>query len=329
MKNKLLALLFMVPMILVGEINWLSDFDEGVAAAEAQNKPLLVYFSGSDWCSWCQKLDSEVLAQETFQDRVSERFIFVQVDFPRRTPLSEEQQATNDALRRRFAVRGFPTIMLLDSNGRVMETTGYRPGGADSYSEYLLQIAEEHEALNESLANLKQMDTAAVQNLFEHARRLGREDAMEAAFLAGMSREDNVYFLLEEYRRLTDSENLQDEEVTALRTQLLASGNDEAMYQIAVSDFQDLADSGSTEEAIQPLMNYLANSAESTHTWKVNMMVSQAHQSLGNSSEALQHARVAQQQAPESFQAEIAQSISQTEKLIAETTPTGSDGSAG
>ena len=64
--------------------NWMTDFDAAVKKATAENKKLLVDFSGSDWCGWCIKLDEEVFSKQEFIDEASKQFIFVLLDFPRK-----------------------------------------------------------------------------------------------------------------------------------------------------------------------------------------------------------------------------------------------------
>ena len=38
----------------------MTDYKAALAKAKAENKDVLIDFSGSDWCRWCVKLDKEV-----------------------------------------------------------------------------------------------------------------------------------------------------------------------------------------------------------------------------------------------------------------------------
>ena len=110
------------------------------AKARAENKPLLVDFTGSDWCGWCIRLDEEVFSQSAFQAYAAAELVLVEIDFPRRKTLSAELKAQNEALAQQYGIRGFPTILLLSPEGELIEKTGYRRGGPESYVAHLKEI---------------------------------------------------------------------------------------------------------------------------------------------------------------------------------------------
>ncbi|PXA03741.1 thioredoxin family protein [Coraliomargarita sinensis] len=122
------------------EANWITDFDAAKAKAKADGKPMLLNFTGSDWCGWCIKLDKEVFSKAAFQTYASENLVLVELDFPRNKEQSEETKAQNEALAKKYGIRGFPTILVLDSEGKLIEKTGYRRGGAEKYVEHLSGI---------------------------------------------------------------------------------------------------------------------------------------------------------------------------------------------
>ena len=119
---------------------WMNDFRAAKELAAKEKKPLLVSFSGSDWCGWCIKLDSEVFHQPEFADWAAKHFVMFQADFPRRTPQSRELKMQNAALAEQFRVEGFPTVVLLRPDGKAFATTGYRPGGAKAYIAHLQEL---------------------------------------------------------------------------------------------------------------------------------------------------------------------------------------------
>ena len=81
-------------------------------AAES-NKDLLIDFTGSDWCGWCIKLHKEVFSQDAFKEGVKDKFVLVEIDFPKdKSKLSEETQKQNEELGEKYAVQGYPTILL-------------------------------------------------------------------------------------------------------------------------------------------------------------------------------------------------------------------------
>jgi len=119
---------------------WMTDFDAAKAKAKAENKAMLVDFTGSDWCGWCIKLDKEVFSKAAFKDYASENLVLVEIDFPRKKEQSAELKAQNQALAEKYGIRGFPTILIMDGDGKVLKKTGYRRGGPEKYIEHLKGI---------------------------------------------------------------------------------------------------------------------------------------------------------------------------------------------
>ncbi len=119
---------------------WMTDFEQARKLAAEKQLPMLAYFSGSDWCSWCKRLDSEVLSKEVFKDHASKNFILFLADFPSKKKLDADVVRQNDALQKRYDVQGFPTLLVLGADGKVIARTGYRRGGAEAYVRHLKEI---------------------------------------------------------------------------------------------------------------------------------------------------------------------------------------------
>ncbi|MHC4777279.1 MAG: thioredoxin family protein [Planctomycetota bacterium] len=117
------------------ETPWITDFEEAKAAAKAAGKDLLVNFSGSDWCGWCIKLDKEVFSQAEFLSAAKKNFILCNLDFPRKK--ADPHKEKNSKISQAYGVGGFPTVILLDPQGRIYGRTGYEKGGAASYITHL------------------------------------------------------------------------------------------------------------------------------------------------------------------------------------------------
>ena len=113
---------------------WMTDFEKAKAVAKEKNLPILIDFSGSDWCGWCIKLDKEVFSQQAFKEYAKDNLVMVLADFPSdKSKQSAELQKQNEKLAKEFGVRGFPTVYLLNSEGKVVAKTGYEPGGPEAY----------------------------------------------------------------------------------------------------------------------------------------------------------------------------------------------------
>ena len=132
-------LLGLASFVLAGE-GWPTDFEKAKEEAAARNLPILADFSGSDWCGWCVRLDDEVFSQPEFKAYAKENVVLFLADFPNSTPQSEELKTQNEKLSREYGIRGFPTVLLLDADGNVIERTGYQRGGAAAYVEHIKEL---------------------------------------------------------------------------------------------------------------------------------------------------------------------------------------------
>jgi len=119
------------------DINWFSNLEDALAQAKSKNLPVIVDFTGSDWCIWCKKLDAEVFAQKSFSDYAKKNLIMVKLDFPKSIKQTQEIKDYNRAILDKYGVQGFPTIVILNSKGDEIGRTGYQQGGPDAYIEHL------------------------------------------------------------------------------------------------------------------------------------------------------------------------------------------------
>ena len=123
----------------VSALEWLTDVPMALERAKAENKVVLLDFTGSDWCGWCIKLKSEVFDQPAFAAFAQNKLIMVELDFPRK-PQTAELRANNEAWKEKFEIAGYPTIILLDAYGNKLMRTGYRAGGPANYIAHLETI---------------------------------------------------------------------------------------------------------------------------------------------------------------------------------------------
>jgi protein disulfide-isomerase len=111
-------------------LSWQTDYKAALKQAVASNKPILVDFTGSDWCGWCIKLDKETFSQPEFAKFAGEKLVLMEADFPQGKEQSAAVKKQNDELQKKFNVEGFPTLVLLDKNGKeIARNVGYLPGG--------------------------------------------------------------------------------------------------------------------------------------------------------------------------------------------------------
>lgn len=148
------AVLALTATLQAGGEDWMTDFEAAKAQATKEGKDLLIDFTGSDWCGWCIKLKKEVFVHDAFKQGVKDKFVLVELDFPRnKEKISAEILEKNKALAKKYAVQGYPTILLADAQGRPFAQTGYRRGGPESYVKHIDELTAIKIKRNEAMAS--------------------------------------------------------------------------------------------------------------------------------------------------------------------------------
>lgn len=122
------------------ELQWTDSFPEAVRLARDKQRQVFMFFTGSDWCSWCKRLETEVLSTPEFARYVADRFVLLKIDFPRKVQQPDDLIAQNQALAKRFRVAGFPTVIVFSSDGKRLADLGYEPGGPAPFIEKLSSL---------------------------------------------------------------------------------------------------------------------------------------------------------------------------------------------
>jgi protein disulfide-isomerase len=142
MKKIIIALVFVLGSISIEaqELKWETNLETASAIAMKTQKPLLLFFTGSDWCGWCIRLQKEVLKTPEFEAWAKENVVLLELDFPRRTPQLPEIQKQNNELQQIFEVRGYPTVWIANptkKDGKInldkLGSTGYVAGGPTAW----------------------------------------------------------------------------------------------------------------------------------------------------------------------------------------------------
>jgi protein disulfide-isomerase len=113
---------------------WTTDYKNAQEEAKASHKLLFLNFTGSDWCGYCFQFDKAILSQPQFKDYASKNLILMEVDFPRRKAQSVETKNQNMELARRYQIEGFPTLVVLNGEGKtVWRFDGLFMGGVAAF----------------------------------------------------------------------------------------------------------------------------------------------------------------------------------------------------
>jgi thioredoxin-related protein len=108
--------------------DWQTDYAKALQLAKAQNKRVLLDFTGSDWCPPCIALRKRVFSSAQFAAYAQKNLILVELDFPQRKEQSAQLKSQNEKLSSQYGIdeKGFPTVILVDPSGKVLrEFTGY------------------------------------------------------------------------------------------------------------------------------------------------------------------------------------------------------------
>lgn len=135
MKTILITLCAVLTLVGVNaaELEWQTDLPKAQTQAKTEKKLVMLDFTGSDWCGWCIKLNKEVFSQPAFAEYAKKNLVAVEVDFPHKKKLSAAQKQANDALAKKYQIQGYPTIIVLDSDGQKIGQLEYKPGGPKAF----------------------------------------------------------------------------------------------------------------------------------------------------------------------------------------------------
>jgi thioredoxin-related protein len=115
------------------QVEWLTDVSSALDKARRENKYVLLDFTGSDWCGWCIRLKKEVFDQPAFAAFAEANLVLVEVDFPRHKSQDAALKETNERLAETYKIRGFPTVIILNSSALPVAQTGYVEGGPKNF----------------------------------------------------------------------------------------------------------------------------------------------------------------------------------------------------
>jgi protein disulfide-isomerase len=117
---------------------WKSDYDTALKQASAENKYVLVNISGQAWCGWCQALESEVFSKPEFIDYAKANLVCVLLDFNSSGGATNAEFAKqHETLLKKFQIQGFPTVLILNPQGKEIVRDGYQRGGPVNYVTFI------------------------------------------------------------------------------------------------------------------------------------------------------------------------------------------------
>ena len=121
------------------ESGWATDYKKAQEEAKTDHRLVLLNFTGSDWCGYCVRLDRVILSKPEFKDYANKNLVLLEIDFPRRNgprwnAQSIELKKQNMELAEKYQVEGFPTLVVLDGEGKTLwKYEGYYAGGLAAF----------------------------------------------------------------------------------------------------------------------------------------------------------------------------------------------------
>ncbi len=119
---------------------WFQSFEQAAVAAQATGRPILMDFTGSDWCGWCIRLDQEVFSSAEFKAWAQNRVVLLKVDLPRQTPQPPALRQHNENLRAKYQIDSYPTVLFVDALGNKIGEAVYEPGGPQVWTQKADQL---------------------------------------------------------------------------------------------------------------------------------------------------------------------------------------------
>lgn len=121
----------------VGKAKWHTSIEKARKQAAEEKKPIIMLFTGSDWCHWCIKLEKEILSQKEFKAWAGGNAVLFIADFPQGKKPGEKEMKQNRKLQGEYGVKGYPTIIVTDAEGKKLGQTGYQKMTPAEYTKHL------------------------------------------------------------------------------------------------------------------------------------------------------------------------------------------------
>jgi thioredoxin-related protein len=133
---------------------WTMDFEAAKELAAGKGLPMMLNFTGSDWCIWCKRMDAQVFSKDAWKEYAADKIILVTLDYPRdKSIVPEKYRARNNGLKGQFGIQGYPTYIILESDGETK--IGQLGAGQDKTAESF--IKEFQNAMKTSAAYVEEL----------------------------------------------------------------------------------------------------------------------------------------------------------------------------
>lgn len=131
-------------------LKWLTNLEKAEKISKKTGKPILMYFTGSDWCPPCVGLKKDFFESPEFATR-ADSFVMVMIDYPRRIDIiSEKQMAYNKIVIDKYNTnKSFPKLLVLNYSGKELgRLSGYSSYSTDRDTSYHFAFVDKYSGNN-------------------------------------------------------------------------------------------------------------------------------------------------------------------------------------
>ncbi|NGX50812.1 MAG: Disulfide bond reductase DsbH [Chlamydiae bacterium] len=284
---KLATIFFLSCSMLFAAPTMTESIIRGREIAEGHNLPMALLFTGSDWSE-----ESRALLEELTRADLPKEILFVHLDFPELNVQSQEILEENHALRERYQVHSFPTIILVESDEKEITRLGYPIPGVSNFLGHLRRLNRRHHLLQKRYEKARRARASGELSLcFEEANALGATTFAKEILACAVKGALSPNLAVEHYISLMKAGK--SEEAKALRIELIKGGRDEILSRIALLDFQE-------EATLTPLTAFLArySKKEAEQFWEIHLVISEFLLDRDEREEALKRAQLSYRHAP-------------------------------
>jgi len=94
-----------------------ADPDQSFTLSKQTNKPVLLVFSGTDWCVPCMQFERHILSDTVFLNYAKGHLVILKADFPQKAKVAPNLKRQYELLADQYDPNGdFPLIVLLDTD---------------------------------------------------------------------------------------------------------------------------------------------------------------------------------------------------------------------
>lgn len=138
-------------------VKWHTRYTPAIEDAREANKKLLIVFTASTWVDICKVFEQDILSQEDFHGPISEGYVLLKLEYPRENRMERQIATEYQLLKDAYRVRGFPTVIVTDTEGRPFGMNGYQPVTAAQYSGIMLAMLKGCQVRDQAFAEAGKM----------------------------------------------------------------------------------------------------------------------------------------------------------------------------